>query len=151
LIIATRHFGEVEIDETKIVEFAKGIFGFEETKKFIVLYDGEEGNPFAWLQAINEKDICLPMVNPMLWYPQYSPDVDDELIANIGELNQDALEIYTVVVIPEDIKNITTNLRAPIIMNKETRKGIQAVVNDDEYDIRHNLYEQLQKLKEAGE
>ncbi len=54
-------------------------------------------------------------------------------------------------VIPEDIKNITTNLRAPIIMNKETRKGIQAVVNDDEYDIRHNLYEQLQKLKEAGE
>lgn len=151
MIIATRHFGEVEIDETKIVEFAKGIFGFEETKKFIVLYDGEEGNPFAWLQAINEKDICLPMVNPMLWYPQYSPDVDDELIANIGELNQDALEIYTVVVIPEDIKNITTNLRAPIIMNKETRKGIQAVVNDDEYDIRHNLYEQLQKLKEAGE
>ncbi len=151
MVIATRHFGEVEIDETKIVEFAKGIFGFEETKKFIVLYDGEEGNPFAWLQAINEKDICLPMVNPMLWYPQYSPDVDDELIANIGELNQDALEIYTVVVIPEDIKNITTNLRAPIIMNKETRKGIQAVVNDDEYDIRHNLYEQLQKLKEAGE
>ncbi len=151
MIIATRHFGEVEIDETKIVEFAKGIFGFEETKKFIVLYDGEEGNPFAWLQAINEKDICLPMVNPMLWYPQYSPDVDDELIGNIGELNQEALEIYTVVVIPEDIKNMTTNLRAPIIMNKETRKGIQAVVNDDEYDIRHNLYEQLQKLKEAGE
>jgi len=77
--------------------------------------------------------------------------VDDELIGSIGELKRDDLEIYTVVVIPEDIKKMTTNLRAPIILNTRTKKGIQGIVNDEEYDIRHNLYDQLQALKEAGE
>jgi flagellar assembly factor FliW len=152
LEIATRHFGNVEIDENKIMIFKEGIFGFEDQKEFIVLYDGEEDdNPFAWLQAIKDKDICLPMVNPMAWYPSYSPDVDDEKLASIGDLDETALDVYTIVVIPDDIKDMTTNLRAPIIFNKETRNGIQVIVKDDEYDIKHNLYEQLEKLKKAGE
>lgn len=87
----------------------------------------------------------------MVWYPMYSPEVDDEIIQSIGKLTQKDLDVYTIVVIPEDIQKMTTNLRAPIIINRETKKGIQAVVNDEEYDVRHNLYEQIQKLKEAGE
>lgn len=152
LEIATRHFGKVNINEEKILEFSEGIFGFEELSKFILLYDGgEEGNPFAWLQAIDDQDVCLPLVNPMLWYPDYSPEVDDDVIECIGELDQSALDIYTVVVIPDKIEKMTTNLRAPIIVNHNTKKAVQVVVNDDEYDIRHNLYDQLQQLKEAGE
>jgi len=152
LEILTRHFGSVDIDENKIVEFREGIFGFDELKKFIVLYDGaEEGNPFAWLQALEDKDVCLPMVNPMAWYPSYAPDVDDDKIASIGELDQDVLDVYTIVVIPDEIKDMTTNLRAPILINKTTKKGVQVIVNDDEYDIKHNLYDQLEKLKKAGE
>lgn len=150
--ILTRHFGNVDIDENKVVEFKEGIFGFDKLSKFIVLYDGgEEGNPFAWLQSLEDKDICLPMVNPMAWYTNYAPDIDDEKIASIGELNQEVLDVYTIVVIPEDIKKMTTNLRAPILINRSTKKGLQTIVNDEEYDIRHNLYDQLEKLKKAGE
>lgn len=152
LKITTRHFGEVDIDESKIVEFQNGIFGFENLKQYVVLYDNAENkSPFAWLQAIDDKDICLPMVNPMVWYPEYTPDVDDALIATLGETDSLALEVYSVVVIPEDIKKMTTNLRAPILLNQTTKQGIQVIVNDEEYQIKHNLYDQLQKIKEAGE
>lgn len=150
--ILTRHFGTVDIEEDKIVGFNEGIFGFDTLKKFIVLYDGaEEGNPFAWLQSVEEKDVCLPMISPMFWFQEYSPDVDDELISQIGDLDPQALDLYTIVVIPDDIKDMTTNLKAPIIINRETKKGMQVIVNDDVYDIKHNLYEQLEKLKKAGE
>ena len=150
--ILTRHFGNVDIDENKIVEFNEGIFGFDGLKKYIVLYDGaEEGNPFAWLQSLEDKDVCLPMVNPMVWYPSYAPEVDDEKITSIGDLDEKMIDVFTIVVIPDDIKYMTTNLKAPILINKTTKKGIQAIVNDNEYDIKHNLYEQLEKLKKAGE
>lgn len=150
--ILTRHFGKVDIEEEKIVNFQEGIFGFDSLKKFIILYDGaEEGNPFAWLQAIDSQDVCLPMISPMYWFQDYSPDVDDELIGSIGDLDPSALDLYTIVVIPDDIKAMTTNLKAPIIINRETKQGIQVIVNDDEYNIKHNLYEQLEKLKKAGE
>ncbi len=148
--IDTRHFGEVEIDDEKIVKFGKGIFGFDDIHEFAVLYEGEQGAPFAWLQAVNDKNVCLPMVNPMMWYPSYSPDVDDELIGEIGELDQNLLEVFSVVVIPEDITQMTTNLKAPILINHDSKKGIQVIVNDD-YDVRHNLYDQIQLLKKAGE
>lgn len=152
LKIATRHFGEVEIDESKIVEFEKGIFGFEELKKYVVLYENaEKENPFAWLQAVDDANVSLPMVNPVVWYPGYEPDVDDEVVEKLGDIQTMALEVYTVVVIPEDIKKMTTNLRAPILLNQTTKKGVQVIVNDEEYEIKHNLYDQLMKLKEAGE
>ena len=45
--INTRYFGEVEIEDEKILHFEKGLFGFEEYKDFTVLYDNEgEREPF---------------------------------------------------------------------------------------------------------
>lgn len=150
--IDTRHFGNVTIEEDKIIAFADGIFGFEELKEFIVLYDGrEEGNPFAWLQAIKDKDVCLPLINPMAWYPDYEPEVDDEKIDSLELVDQADLDVYTVVVIPEDIKAITTNLKAPILINRKSKLGMQVIVNDDAYNLKHNLYEQMEALKKAGE
>jgi len=150
--ILTRHFGTVDIEADKVIEFKEGIFGFGELKTFVILYDGaEEGNPFAWLQSVQEKDVCLPMISPMFWFQEYAPDVDDELVASIGDLDPSALDIYTIVVIPDDIKDMTTNLKAPIVINRMTKLGMQVIVNDEEYNIKHNLYEQLEKLKKAGE
>ena len=149
--IQTRHFGEVEVDENKLIRFEEGIFGFEDNKKFVVLSEGDENNVFAWLQSADEELLCLPIINPFLWYTDYSPEIDDELIISIGEVEEKDLDVFTVVVVPEDIKNMTTNLKAPILVNHATKKGVQVVVKDEEYGIKHNLYEQIQTVKKAGE
>jgi len=88
------------------------------------------------------------MISPMFWFQEYAPDVDDELVASIGDLDPSALDIYTIVVIPDDIKDMTTNLKAPIVINRMTKLGMQVIVNDEEYNIKHNLYEQLEKFWE---
>ena len=150
--IETKHFGIVNIDESKIIIFEEGIFGFKNVKKFILLYDqGEEGGPFVWMQAVEEPKVCLPLVNPMIWFTDYTPEVDDEVIQKIGELNPKILDVFTVVVVPEKIENMTTNLKAPILVNRETKKGCQAIVNDEVYDVRHNLYEQIKIMNKGGE
>ena len=149
--IATKHFGEVEVDESKIVNFEKGIFGFEDEKQFIMFYEDEEApNGLCWMQSINDGDLVLPVVNPIYWYPDYSPEIDDEHIEAIGELAEEDLQLFTVVVIRETIEDMTVNLQAPIVINYKTMQGMQAVIQGDDYGIRHNLYEQMQKMK-AGD
>jgi flagellar assembly factor FliW len=150
--IATKHFGNVNIDESKVITFEEGIFGFKDVKKFILLYDqGEEGGALVWLQAVEAPETCLPLVNPMNWFTDYAPEVDDELIASIGDLDPNVLDVFTVVVIPETIEAMTTNLKAPILINRQTKKGRQVVANDDAYEVRHNLYEQMKIMTKGGE
>ena len=44
------------------------------------------------------------------------------------------------------------NLKAPIIINTDTLKGGQLIVEDDEYEVRFPIYDILKKAKEeAGE
>lgn len=150
--IGTRHFGNVEIDDSKIIKFEEGIFGFPELHQFVLLYDNqEEGSPFAWLQAVENEEVCLPMINPLTWFPNYTPEVDDQEVIKIGLETQETLEIYTIVVLPDDITKMTTNLKAPVLINQVNKKACQVIVEDDDCDIRHNLYEQILKMKEARE
>lgn len=148
--INTKHFGEVEIDESKIVEFEQGIFGFEEAKKFVILSEEETSTGLCWMQAIDDTTLALPLINPIFWFPAYSPEIDDEQVLKIGELKEEELNVFSVVVIGDNIENMTTNLKAPILVNTNTKKGVQVIVENDEYEIKHNLYEQM-KLIKAGE
>ena len=49
--VDTRWFGTVDIDDNKIVTFDLGIIGFEDCKKFTLIYDVEKGDEAAimWL------------------------------------------------------------------------------------------------------
>ncbi|MBC7960867.1 MAG: flagellar assembly protein FliW [Vallitaleaceae bacterium] len=152
MLIKTKHFGEVEIDEANVLEFPEGIFGFEENRKYVILHDQEsENSPFCWLQSLEADGTSLPLINPLSYFPEYNPEVAGELVEKIGEPIIEDLNLFTVVVVPEDIKKMTTNLKAPILVNVKTKKGMQVITQDDNYDIKHNLYDQIKLLQEAGE
>ena len=42
MLVKTRYFGEIDLTEDKIVTFEQGIMGFEEYKKYTILYDSDE-------------------------------------------------------------------------------------------------------------
>ncbi len=151
--VKTKHFGEVNVDETKVIVFEEGIYGFENLQKYAILYDNEDNEmqAFCWLQSIDDIEICLPMIDPIAWFNTYSPEIKDEYIVKIGELNETDLSIFSVIVVPDKFEDITANLKAPILVNKETYKGIQVIVEGDSYHVRHNLYEQIKAAKKAGE
>lgn len=150
MVIQTKHFGEREIDEANVLLFEEGIFGFDDLSKYVILSDGEGGN-FCWLQSLEDTSVALPLIDPVAFYKDYNPEIAADYVAKIGELKEEDLNLFAVVVVPEAIEKMTVNLKAPILINVKTKKGIQVIVEDEEYGIRHNLYEQIQKLKGAGE
>lgn len=151
--IETKYFGAIEIHENEIINFEEGIFGFDEYKKYIIIFENEsKETALCWLQAIEEKELSLPMINPYLVIPEYSPDIPDLSINKLGDMDIENLSVFTIVVVPNDVKNMTTNLMAPIVINHKTKQGIQVIIEDNRYQIKHNLYDYIQKInKKAGE
>ncbi|MCT4613194.1 MAG: flagellar assembly protein FliW [Clostridia bacterium] len=146
MTLNTRHFGEISIDVEKVVRFEEGLPGFEDKKDFILL-SNEESNTFFWLQSVEDGEVAFALANPFIFYPEYSPEINDEYISELGELKEEDLNIYSVLVVPEDIKKMSANLKAPIVINNKTRKGKQVIVENKECEVRHFVYDDMEKVK----
>ncbi len=148
--ITTRYFGEIEIDEQKILYFEEGLIGFENLKKFTLIYNNETeyGKTIHWLQSLDEPMVALPVINPFDIVADYNPVINDEILDSLGELNEENTAVFLTLTIPSDISKMTTNLKAPIIVNAENKKGCQVIAENPEYVIKYNIYEVIQKIKE---
>lgn len=150
---ATRLFGEIEIDESKIITFEDGIVGFPDMKKFTLIFDEEkEGRPsISWLQSMDEPEIAFPVMDPLFVCETYNPSVEEELLKNLGTIKEDNLYVLVTVTVPQNIKELAVNLKAPIVINTDTRKASQIIVEDD-LPVRYRIYEILEEAKKkAGE
>lgn len=149
---ATRLFGEIEIDESKIITFEDGIIGFPDMKKFTLIFDEEkEGRTsISWLQSMDEPEVAFPVMDPLFVCETYNPSVEDELLKNLGTIKEDNLYVLVTVTVPQDIKELAVNLKAPIVINTDTRKASQIIVEDD-LPVRYKIYDILEEAKKAGE
>jgi flagellar assembly factor FliW len=149
----TRIFGEIEILDDKIIRFENGIIGFPDLKEFTLIYDSEKGDKtsISWLQSLNEPNVAFPVLDPLTVYPEYNPTVEDELLKPLGDLTPDNLFVLVTVTIPVDITELAVNLKAPIVINTDTKKANQLIVDND-LPVKYKIYDVIQAEKEkAGE
>lgn len=151
MLVKTRYFGEIDLDENKIIVFPNGILGFENSKSYTLLYDneGEERPDISWLQSLDEPALAIPVISPFLLKEDYNPEVEDELLKPLGELNEDNMVVLVSVTVPSDITQMSANLKAPFVMNADTRKGCQIIVENSDYEIKYRFYDKLQEKKAA--
>ena len=148
----TRLFGEIEVAEEKIITFPNGIIGFPDMTKFTLIYDEEQGTGagIRWLQSLDEAAFALPVMDPLVVKADYNPDVEDELLGNIGAVSEDNLLALVTVNVPSDITKMTVNLQGPIIINVDERKACQVIVDGELYPVKYPIYDILQ-ARQAGE
>ena len=146
--INTKLFGNIMIEDKKIIEFENGMIGFPEYKKFTLIFDSEnEGTAsISWLQSVEKPDLAFPVIDPLVVKEDYSPTVEDDLIQGLGELTQDNLLILVTMTVPSDIEKMTVNLKAPLVINSDTRKGCQIIIEDD-LQVRYPVYDILKNAK----
>lgn len=153
--VQTKFFGEIELDEDKILEFPNGIIGFEEHKRYAILYDEEsksEGARISWLQSLDEPLLALPVIEPFMVMKEYAPLIEDELLKPIGSPTDENMLFLLVMTVPSDMTKVTANMKAPCIINIAEQKGVQLIVENTDYPVKYNIYEAVQKMKkEAGE
>lgn len=151
MLVKTKFFGEIDLGEDKIITLERGIIGFEECKRFTILFDSEkeERPAISWLQSLDEQALALPIINPLIVKADYNPVVEDELLKHLGELTEENLVIFLAMTVPNDLTKMTVNLKAPFIINADTRKGAQLIVENQDYEVRYHVYDVLNKKKGA--
>ena len=149
--ILTKVFGEIVIDDDKIIHFPKGIIGFPDLTEFTLVHDEEKGTEsIHWLQSIQEPAFAMPVMDPLIVCPDYNPEADDELLKAIGEIVPEELLVLVTVTVPKDLTKMSVNLKGPIVINTVEKKAIQIIVEGDEYKVKYPIYDILNQ-KKAGE
>jgi len=142
----TRHFGLIDIDEKGIIEFPEGLPGFEDVKKYVLLGSTDEDMIFRWLQSVDSPELAFVVIDPRLLVSNYEVDVDDSEVEILSIKDTEKVALYSIVVVPDDIAKMTANLKAPLIINTENMKGKQVILDKSDYQIKHFIMEELQKI-----
>ncbi len=148
--IDTVRFGQVEVDEKKIITFRDGLPGLEEYKQFATLRF-EDGNPILWLQCVTAPDICLPVLDSFATVPDYAFNISDADVEELEINGPEDLHVMSVIVIPDDIQQMTMNLAAPLIIN--TRLGIakQIILGGGDYIVRFPIFAYVCRMIKEGD
>jgi flagellar assembly factor FliW len=138
--VSTSRFGEIEVDEKKIIHFKNGIPAFEDEHEFIIL-PYEEDSPYYFMQSINSPDLAFLLTIPFLFFPEYTFEIDDATIKELEITNYDNVFYYSMITIPNgSIRYMTANLLAPVVLNSDNMQAKQVVLEKSNYTTKHRLF-----------
>ena len=126
--------------EQKIITFKDGLPGFENHKKFEIIINEDEHNPFHTLKSVDSSELSFIIIDPYIFKPDYDFELKDELAEKLEIQDIKDVSVYSIVTIPsEDYTKITANLLGPLIVN--TRNGVakQIALNDTRYSTKHYI------------
>lgn len=139
MIVNTKFLGDMEIEEKDMINFEYGLPGFTDLHRFVLL--PVEGNPsLYYMQSIDEVAVCFIIISPFLILDDYEADISEDTVEKLGITKPEDVTLFSILTIPDDIKEITANLQAPVIVNNANRKALQEILNTDKYMIKHKLY-----------
>jgi len=146
MIVQTSRFGSVEIQEDRVIQFARGILGFPKFKNY-VLIQPDADSTFYWLQSLEAADLAFVVTDPLLFVPDYQVPLREE--ARV-ELNLSDLSEANVLVIVNKVGDmLTANLQGPLVIHAGTRVAAQIVISEKKYQTRHPIV-QLQRQGAGG-
>ncbi|WP_346934801.1 flagellar assembly protein FliW [Clostridium sp.] len=128
----------LEEKASNIITFNNGLPGFESLKTF-VLEDIEGSEPFKMIKSIEDENIGFVTIVPFDFKVDYEVKLTEAVINSLKvEAPEDVLILNTVT-LNSDVKKITTNLKAPIIINLKNNLGYQMILDRENYSIKHPL------------
>ena len=139
--VATKAYGLIDVDERQKIVFPQGLFGFETLKDYLLL--DAERQPFYWLQSMDVEQVAFILVNPFLFRPDFELNISNEELAEIGIHTPEKALIFSIVTIPSDGSAMTANLQGPLVINRDTRIGKQAVLSDNRWKTKHDIMAEL--------
>ena len=138
--VNTLRFGEIEVDEDKIIYFADGIPAFEDEHEFLIIPYDEE-SPYVFLQSLTTPELAFLMTMPFVFFPEYEFELDDANQEKLGLTHQEDMLVYMLLTIPDgQVELMTANLTAPIVMNQVTMQARQIVLDKSRYTTKHRLF-----------
>jgi flagellar assembly factor FliW len=140
--VRTTRYGEMEtvhVSDEVIMTFPDGMPGFERHQRFALLQDAKLA-PFFWLQSLHDPLVGFLVITPGLLVSDYEFDIADPDVEMLELSDPAEARVLTILVVPEDVRSMTANLQAPIIINPVKRIAKQVILTDERFPLRHPVF-----------
>lgn len=128
---------ETEVPELR---FDAGLPGFPAANRFALVRWGGDSSPFSVLQSLDEETLAFVVVPPDVFFPRYTPEIDDNTIDRLGITNADDVLLLVIITLGATPADATANLLGPIVVNTVTSRAAQAVLLNQPWTSRTSLH-----------
>ena len=142
--LETTRFGKIEVNKSEIITFQQGLYGFKDNEQFILLEDEE--TEFFWLQSVTNPELAFIVTEPWSFCADYQFDLDKEVEKELKLESKEEVLVINIVVIPDNPKEMTMNLKAPIVINQQEKLDKQLILDDYQYPVKYPLFNDKQEV-----
>jgi len=137
------------VQADNIFHFPEGLPAFENVKEFVFLLRPDT-KPFIFMQSLNPPDLAFVCIDPFMVYSDYCPNISegDRMFLRL-ERPEDAM-ILSIVTVRPNVRETTTNLQGPIVINIQSCIGKQIVCEGQQYPLRYRIWDALEKVQARG-
>lgn len=123
-------YGRQVVARSSLLNFPQGLPGFEDLHEYKLFH--EEGkSTLYYLQSTEDPDIRLPVIAPEACMVDYQIELNEDDIERLAAKADD--ELIVVVTVSDNADRpeagVTANFMAPIVINANSRIGIQKTLN----------------------
>ncbi|GAA0125370.1 flagellar assembly protein FliW [Clostridium sp. CTA-19] len=139
--LKTKYHGIIKYDEDEIITLSDGLLGFEHLKKYII-FSLKDNEDFKVIHSLEDESVGIVIMSPFLVRKDYEFNLSDKIVSKLKIKNEKEVAVYTTVTLNSDINKITTNLKAPIVLNISSNLGKQIIIDNESYNIKEVLFKE---------
>lgn len=143
MMVETTRFGSLSVDENDIITFPEGMLGFSKVNQY-VLVERSDDSLFLWLQAIKKPSVAFPLLEPQILDRNYRVELTEEDRKLLELSTVKTAKIFSIITIPTDPTKMTSNMKAPVVINLKNRLAKQVILHNQDYAIRKPIFAELQ-------
>jgi len=136
----SKHHGIINYSEEDIIFFKNGLPGFEDLRKFVV-FPLKDNDSFSVIHSI-EEDLGIILISPFMVKENYEFKLKENIIEELKIKEPNEVMVYTTVTLNSNIEKITTNLKAPIVINRFSKLGKQIIIDNESYKIKEPIFKE---------
>ena len=133
---ASRPMGDTMTDPSlglPTIDMAVPMPGFPRHRQFVLVRLNDEGLLYAFT-SIEDPELRFLVAPPEPFFPDYAPEIEDEVFAALNTKDPDRLLLL--VVITAGVNETTANLLAPIVVDRDSRRAMQVILSGTGMPVR---------------
>ncbi len=130
--------GDLDSSTDVVMHFPNGVFGFPGCRDWVIADAGRAG--LYWLQSTEAEALTFLIADPFVFFPDYVVDLGAGPLDELRATSPTDVAVFAIITLPGPADPCpTVNLQGPLVLNLKTRRGLQLVMQDSPFGVRHEL------------
>lgn len=140
MLVKTKYHDELEINKEDVLNFEKGIPGFQDEKEFAILPLSDDG-AFSVMQSVATPPLAFVVASPFTFFKDYDFNLEDSVVEELSLESEKNVAVFSILTVQDPFEKTTANLQGPVIINTSNKKAKQVILNNESYKTNHPIFQ----------